>query len=62
MPDDLQVIREQERFRMTALSRTQWWRLERAGKVPQRLKLGANSVGWLRHEIEQWIASRAEAR
>jgi len=59
---ELQIIRERERFRMTAISRVQWWRLEREGKVPKRIPLGPNSVGWLRHELEQWINARAGER
>jgi prophage regulatory protein len=60
--DELQVLREGERRRLTGLSRVQWWRLEREGKVPVRVQLGQNSVGWLRHEIENWISERASQR
>lgn len=60
--DDLQIIREVERHQMTHLSRVQWWRLEREGKVPRRVQLGPNSVGWLRHEIQGWIRDRAALR
>ena len=59
---DLQVIREKDRRNMTGVSRVQWWRLEKMGKVPRRLSLGENSVGWLRHELEGWISSKAAAR
>lgn len=59
---ELLVIRERERFRMTAISRVQWWRLEREGKVPRRITLGENSVGWLKSELEGWIAAKAAAR
>jgi prophage regulatory protein len=58
----LEVMREHERLKTTGLSRVQWWRLERAGKVPRRVQLSANSVGWLRHEIEAWLKARAEQR
>jgi len=60
--DDLQILREADRFRMTGLSRVQWWRLEREGDAPRRVQLGKNSVGWLRHEVEQWISRRAALR
>lgn len=59
---ELRVVREKERFRLTGLSRCQAWRLERAGQFPSRIHLGANSVGWLASEIEQWILSRAAQR
>jgi prophage regulatory protein len=58
----VQIVREHERFRITGLSRVQWWRLEREGKVPRRIQLGVNSVGWLRHELEAWVADRAAQR
>lgn len=62
MAETFEVVREAERFRMTGLSRVQWWRLERDGKVPRRIHLGENSVGWLRSEIENWITDRIAAR
>ncbi|MBS0153257.1 MAG: AlpA family phage regulatory protein [Nitrospira sp.] len=58
----LEIVREPDRFRLTGLSRVQWWRLEREGKAPKRIKLSANSVGWLRGEIEDWIAERVGQR
>ena len=36
------------------------WNLERKGLFPQRRKLGPNRVGWLRHEVEAWLESRAK--
>lgn len=33
-------------------------RLEKAGKFPRRMQLGANRVGWRVIDIEAWIASR----
>ena len=33
-------------------------RLEKAGKFPQRVQLGACRVAWYCWEIEAWIASR----
>lgn len=45
----------------TQLSRTTAWRLERQGEFPARRKLSANTVGWLRSEVETWVQSRAPA-
>jgi predicted DNA-binding transcriptional regulator AlpA len=28
------------------------------GDFPQRIQLGANSVGWYEDEIDAWVASR----
>ncbi len=56
------VVREAERFKITGISRVQWWRLEREGRVPRRLQLSVNAVGWLRHELNEWISARAAER
>ena len=34
------------------------YREEMAGRFPQRIKLGANSVGWLESEVEEWLDNR----
>lgn len=62
LPTTLEIVREPERLRKTALSRVSWWRYERAGLAPKRIRLGPNSIGWLKHEIDAWIAERAAAR
>ncbi|MDI6854840.1 MAG: AlpA family phage regulatory protein [Deltaproteobacteria bacterium] len=40
--------------------RTTVWRWEKNGQFPRRRKLGGRSVGWLRKEILEWIASRPQ--
>ena len=43
----------------TQLSRSSVYRLEAEGKFPKRIHLGSgHSVGWLAHEIEEWLTSR----
>ncbi|PHP65507.1 transcriptional regulator [Zhengella mangrovi] len=37
-------------------------RLEKAGKFPQRIKLGPNRVGWLEDEVKAWIQERIDNR
>jgi prophage regulatory protein len=37
-------------------------RLERAGRFPKRVRLGANSVGWVEPEYVAWQAERIAAR
>ena len=34
------------------------YRLEREGDFPRRVRLGPNSVGWLEHEVDEWITAR----
>jgi prophage regulatory protein len=37
-------------------------RLENAGQFPRRIHLSQRRIGWLRSELESWIAARAAAR
>ncbi len=52
-------VREPEIALITGLSRTTRWRLERAGKFPNRRRISTNAVGWLASEIHTWIAERS---
>jgi predicted DNA-binding transcriptional regulator AlpA len=54
-------IGEHERRRITSLSRSQWWRMERRGLVPKRRHVSTNRVAWLESEIAQWMTERAKA-
>jgi len=53
----IQILAEPEVQRLTNLSRTTRWRLEREGKFPRRLRLSGNRVGWRADEIQAWIES-----
>lgn len=37
-------------------------RLEKAGQFPKRFRIGANRVGWVRAEVEQWLNDRMGER
>jgi predicted DNA-binding transcriptional regulator AlpA len=52
------ILRTAEVVRLTGLSRTTLWRLERSRDFPSRVRLGANSVGWREDEVRNWIDSR----
>ena len=56
------VLRLPEVRRVTGLNRSSIYALESNNHFPQRLKLGARSVGWLESEIRNWFAARAEQR
>lgn len=58
----LQIMRLPEVIATVGLSRPSIYRLKDAGAFPKQIKLGASSVGWLRAEIEAWIAARVSAR
>ena len=53
-------IREDEARKITGLSRTTRWRLERAGHFPKRRVISPNARGWLDGELMEWVRSRAE--
>lgn len=48
------LIKEAERERITAISRTTWWRRERSGEVPRRKKVGGSAV-WLLSDLLAWM-------
>jgi prophage regulatory protein len=45
-----------------AHSKTQLWRLERAGRFPKRVSLTPGRHGWVEAEIDAFIAERIAAR
>ncbi len=57
MPD--RFLREAEVRRITGLSRTTRWRLERANVFPNRRFISSNAVGWLESEVQEWLRTRA---
>ncbi len=56
------IIRLPRVLEATGLSRTTIWRLESRGDFPRRRRLGPQAVGWLLHEVEEWIATRAPVK
>ena len=56
MPE--RIIRIKEVVELTGLSRTTLWRMEKTRKFPNRVSLGANSIGWRLSEIQDWIDNR----
>jgi prophage regulatory protein len=52
------IVREEECDRVTGLSRTTRWRLERRGDFPRRRQITSTSTGWLLSEIMDWLKSR----
>jgi len=56
MPE--RIVRIQEVIKLTGLSRTTIWRMERKGEFPSRVQLGVGSVGWRASEVNDWLASK----
>jgi prophage regulatory protein len=51
----MKILRINQVLDLTGLSRATLWRREREGTFPQRVQLGANSVGWKSDEVLQWL-------
>ena len=54
-------VREPECLKITGLSRTTRWRLERVGSFPRRKKISENAVGWLESELQKWLENKANS-
>lgn len=56
------VMRKKEVLEIVGLSDVSVWRQEQVGTFPRRIRLGGNSVGWLKSEIDGWLEQRAAER
>jgi len=52
------ILRSKKVQKLTGVSRTTLWRLERKGKFPARISLCPGSIGWRSSEVDEWICSR----
>ena len=53
-----EIIRRPEVCRLTGLSYSTIYRLERLKRFPKRRRLAKNSVGWVLAEVQDWISQR----
>ena len=56
------ILKLKEVSEIVALSRSSIYELVQKGDFPRPIKMSLRSSGWLRSEIETWIASRASSR
>lgn len=56
------IIRKPEVRKITGLSDTTIWRLEKSNKFPKRRKLSFSACGWLLSEVLAWVRSREERK
>lgn len=56
------IITAKERRELVPYSDMHIWRMERAGRFPRRIQLGANRVGWSLVEIMEWIEAKKAER
>ena len=60
MSEDLKIIRARELAEQLGVSAMSLWRWSKSSDFPVKIRLGANSVGYRRRDIEAWLAKRAE--
>jgi predicted DNA-binding transcriptional regulator AlpA len=47
----------QEAATLVGVSRSQWWKLHAAGKVPEPVYLGTKAPRWRVEELRSWLAA-----
>lgn len=61
---EIRVVRIKEVANITSISKSSIYEMinERSSRYdptfPKRVHIGVSAVGWLRHEIEEWIMSK----
>lgn len=55
----MKILRISEVVARTTYSAMHLSRLEKAGKFPKRIQIGANRVGWDEAEVDDWLKERA---
>lgn len=60
-PDEpIQFMRLREVKEMVGLSTMTIYRLVAAGQFPSQVKLGPNSVAWVKSEVQEWCRRKVE--
>jgi prophage regulatory protein len=60
----MRIISPSELAPLKGITFTNVWRLqlERTGKFPKRVKLGARRYGYVESELDRWLEQRAAGR
>ncbi len=56
------ILRLAEVLRSTGLSRATLYNRIAKGEFPRQVSLGGRAIGWVRGEVENWIAERSHLR
>ena len=56
------ILRLADVIKKTGMSRATTYRLIKEGSFPAPINLGANSVGWVESEVDEWIGKKISAR
>lgn len=59
--DNFKIIKRPEVESVTGLSRSSIYAKMENGTFPKNIKLSQRSVGWLEHEVQEWLESRVSA-
>ncbi len=59
---DVQLITRPELLKLVPYTIRHIYRLEKAGKFPSRVKVGANRVAWVQAEVLRWLELRVADR
>ena len=58
----IRFLRLTEILRRVPYSEAHIWRLEKAGKFPRRVRIGANRIAWVESEVNKWVSSKLQER
>jgi prophage regulatory protein len=56
------ILRFKEVLHRTGLKKTMFYDLIKKRKFPEQVSLGARAVGWLEHQVDEWIRNRESAQ
>jgi prophage regulatory protein len=56
------ILRFKEVLHRTGLKKTMFYDLIKKRKFPEQVSLGARAVGWLEHQVDEWIRNRHSAK
>ena len=59
---DVQLITRPELLKLVPYTIRHIYRMEKVGKFPARVKVGANRVAWVRSEVLRWLELRVANR
>ena len=62
MENSTPLIFSKEITKLIPYTLTHLRRLEAKGQFPERIRMGANRIAWVRDEVETWIEDRINAR
>jgi len=56
------ILKLPETMSLSGLTRSSMYVMAREGNFPQQVKLNKRSVGWLEHEVQDWVDKRVAER